>query len=91
MDKSCQELIKVLLSAFQRNPPKEWGFSDGRRPDKNTGRIFIDQELQPAFGSAPWFLGGTEESFLTSARKDGLDIKRLHEAFEAAKTRPADG
>jgi hypothetical protein len=60
MDKSRQELVKALLPGVQRNPPKEWHFSDGRKPDKNTCRIFIEQELEQAFGSAQRVLGGME-------------------------------
>ena len=106
MNKSCQELIKVLLPGVQRNPPKEWRFSDGRRPDKDTCRMFVEQELKQAFGSAQRLLGGMEvglqfkgvtyetlkeEGFLAAAEKAGLDVRRLHEEFEAAKATPTDG
>ena len=60
MDKSRQELVKALLPGVQRNPPKEWRFSDGRKPDKDTCRTFIEQELERAFGSAQRVLGGME-------------------------------
>ena len=105
MDKSRQELIKALLPGVQRNPPKEWCFSDGRRPDKDTCRVFIEQELEQAFGSAQRLLGEMkvglqfkgvtyetlkEEGFLAAAEKVGLDVKRLHEEFEAAKATPTD-
>jgi hypothetical protein len=105
MDKSRQELVKALLPGVQRNPPKEWRFSDGRKPDKDACRIYIEQELEKAFGTAQRLLGGMEvglqfkgvtyetlkeEGFLAAAAKAGLDVNRLHEEFEAAKATSTD-
>src|SRR3954469_3763887 len=43
IDKGREELVKALLPAVQRKPPKSWRFSDGRKPDKAACRTFIEQ------------------------------------------------
>jgi hypothetical protein len=100
MDRSRQELVRALLPGVQRNPPNEWRFSDGRKPDKETCRMFIEQELAQAFGSAErllsrmtvklQFKGVTYEmltapEFLAATAKAGVGMEKLHEEFQAAK------
>lgn len=104
MDKSRRELVKALLPGVQRHPPKQWRFSDGRKPDKEACRVYIEQELEQAFGSAERVLSGMDvtlrfkgvtyemlkdDEFLKAAEKVRLDVKRLHEEFDAAKAAPA--
>jgi hypothetical protein len=103
MDKSRRELVKALLPGVQRHPPKQWRFSDGRKPDKNACRVYIEQELEQTFGSAERLLSGMDvtlrfkgvtyemlkdDEFLKAADKARLDVKRLHEEFGAAKAAP---
>jgi hypothetical protein len=100
IDRSRQELVRALLPGVQRNPPSEWRFSDGRKPDKETCRMFIEEELAQAFGSAERLLSGmtvklqfkgvtyemlTDPEFLAAAAKAGVGMEKLHEEFQAAK------
>ena len=100
MDRSRRELVRALLPGVQRNPPKEWRFSDGRKPDKETCRMFLDEELAQAFGSAGRLISGmtvklqfkgvtyemlTDDEFLAAAVKAGVDLEKLHDEFQAAK------
>lgn len=99
MDKSRGELVKALLPGVQRNPPKDWRFSDGRKPDKDTCKQFLDEELTQAFGAADRLIAGMtvrltfkgvtyemlkDETFLAAAAKAGLDVKMMHEELQAA-------
>lgn len=103
MDKSRLALVQALLPGVQRNPPKQWLPSTGQKPDKETCRIFLEQELARAFGSARallnemqvqiQFKGVTYETlknkeFLEAAAKAGLDVSKFHEEYEAAKATP---
>ena len=100
IDRSRQELVRALLPGVQRNPPSQWRFSDGRKPDKETCRLFLDQELAQAFGTAKRLISGmtvklqfkgvtyemlNDEDFLVAAGKARLGLGKLHEEFQAAK------
>jgi hypothetical protein len=105
MDKSRGELVKALLPGVQRNPPKDWRFSDGRKPDKDTCKQFLEQELTQAFGAADRLIAGMivrltfkgvtyemlkDETFQTAAAKAGLDVKMMHEELQAAPAQKSD-
>lgn len=52
IDRSREELTKALLPGVARRPPKEWFFSDGRKPDRDMCRQFVSEDLAKAFGRA---------------------------------------
>ena len=96
----AESVTNALVPGVARRPPEEWFFSDGRKPDRETCRQFVSQDLAKAFGRAEQWLSGMEvhlrfkgltyetlsdESFLEAAGKAGLDVERLHEEFNAAK------
>jgi hypothetical protein len=105
IERSRAELVKALLPGVSRKPPKQWRFSDGQKPDKETCRRFIERDLARAFGKASQLLSGMEvtlqfkgvtyetlndEEFRTAVAKaqPPLDVKRLHEEYDAAKATP---
>lgn len=100
MKKSLAELVRALLPAVRRSPPKKWCLSDGTRPDNEACERFLEQDLTRAFGTASHLIGGmevrlqfrgithetlTDGGFLDAATKVGLDVSRLHEEYDAAK------
>jgi hypothetical protein len=102
IERSRAELLKALLPAVSRKPPKQWRFSDGQKPDKETCRRFVERDLGRAFGTANQLLSGMEvtlrfkgltyetlndQEFLKAVEKaqPPLDVKRLHEEYDAAK------
>ncbi len=102
IERSRAELLKALLPAVSRKPPKQWRFSDGQKPDKETCRRFVERDLGKAFGTANQLLSGMEvtlrfkgltyetlkdEEFLKAVEKaqPPLDVKRLHDEYDAAK------
>ena len=100
MEKSLQALVKALLPGLKRKPPKSWCFSDGTRPDRAAVRTYLEEELRQAFGPASRLLSGMsvrlrfkgvtyetldDHDFLSTARRAGLDVDRLHEEFQVAR------
>jgi hypothetical protein len=87
IDRSREELLKALLPGVARRPPKEWHLSDGRKPDRDTCRVFIEQDLRKAFGTASSLLSGMD----VTLRFKGITYETLNdEEFLSAaeKTRP---
>jgi hypothetical protein len=104
MDHAREELVEALLPGVSANPPKKWCASDGRKPDGETCRRFLEQDLVHAFGKASRLLSGMEiilrfkgltyetlndKKFIEAATRAGLDVARLHEEFNAAKGQPS--
>ena len=100
MDKNRETLVKSLLPQVKRNIPKQWLMSDGTKPDAETLKQFLDDDLMRAFGSADRlikhmevrvvFKGVTYEllsdkEFLDAAQKAIPELTKLYEEFDAAK------
>jgi hypothetical protein len=100
IDRSRSDLIAALLPGVSRRPPKEWLSSDRGKLDRDSCRLFIEQDLTRAFGTASQWLSGMEvnlqfkgltyetlndKDFIAAAEKAGLEVERLHDEFDAAK------
>lgn len=100
MTRSREALMQVLLPAIVESPPAEWYPSTGVRPDADACRKYLAHDLERAFGSADQLVGRMEvrlqfrgityetlmdEKFLAAAAAVGLDTRRLHEEFDAAR------
>ncbi|MSR58274.1 MAG: hypothetical protein EXS05_11460 [Planctomycetaceae bacterium] len=105
MDKTRETLTKSFLPLVKRTPPKEWCTSDGQKPDAETLRKFLDDDLKRAFGSAEQlirqmdvrvvFKGVTYESlnnadFIYRARKAIPELADLYDEYDAARSVPGD-
>ncbi len=100
MDKTRENLTKAMLPLVRRTPPKKWLRSDGSKPDAETLRQFLEEDLRRAFGTADKlvkrmevrlvFKGVTYESltndgFIKAAREAIPELKTMYEEFDAAK------
>lgn len=100
MDTNRENLVKSLLPQVRRNIPKIWLMSDGTKPDAETLRQFLDDDLRRAFGPADRlikhmevrlvFKGVTYEllcntEFLEAAQKAIPELTKFYEEFDAAK------
>lgn len=73
IERSRTELLKALLPAVARKPPKELRFSDGQKPDKETCRRFVERDLGRAFGTATQLISGMD----VTLRFKGLTYETL--------------
>ncbi len=62
-----------IAAGCSRKPPKEWRFSDGQKPDKETCRRFVERDLGRAFGTANQLISGME----VTLRFKGLTYETL--------------
>jgi hypothetical protein len=100
MDKNREALVKAMLPLVKRSTPKDWCKSDGTKPDADTLRQFLDDDLRRAFGTADRltkamevklvFKGVTYElltdaKFLEAARQAIPELANLYDEFDAAK------
>lgn len=105
MDKNRESLVKAMLPLVKRTTPKEWCRSDGTKPDSDTLRQFLDDDLRRAFGNADRltkamevkliFKGVTYElltdaKFLDAARQAIPELQKLYDEFDAARAASKD-
>ena len=105
MDKNREALVKAMLPLVKRTTPKEWCKSDGTKPDPDTLRQFLDDDLRRAFGTADRltklmevklvFKGVTYElltdaKFLEAARQAIPELQKLYDEFDAARATNKD-
>lgn len=105
IDERREALVVALFPPIKQNPPKEWIKSDGKIPDDETLREFLDADLRRAFGSADKlirqmevkcnFKGVTYESlqdekFINVAQKAIPELEDLYDEYGAAKAK-SDG
>lgn len=101
MDKTRESLVKAMLPLVKRTTPKEWCKSDGTKPDADTLRQFLDDDLRRAFGTAEQLVKHmevklvfkgvtfellTEPTFRSAAQKALPELSQLYEEFDAAKS-----
>ena len=100
MDRNRQNLSKAMLPLVERNPPKEWLKSDGSKPDADTCRQFLDDDLRQAFGTADRHIRHmevrcvpkgvtfellTNEKFLSAVREAIPELQKMYEEFDAVR------
>ena len=100
MDKNRESLVKAMLPLVKRTTPKEWCRSDGTKPDADTLRQFLDNDLRQAFGTAERLIKQmevrlvfkgvtyellTNEGFIKNARQAIPELNELYNEFDAAK------
>lgn len=100
MDKNRDALFKAFLPHIKRRPPQQWCSSDGTKPDADTLRQFLHDELTRAFGTADQLIKQmevtvvykgvtfellTNEKFLAVARNAVPELSKLYDEFDAAK------
>lgn len=106
MDKTRENLTKAMLPLVRRTTPKNWLRSDGSKPDAETLRQFLEDDLRRAFGTAEKlinrmdvrlvFKGVTYESltndaFISAAREAIPELQKMYEEFDAVKAeRPGE-
>jgi len=100
MDKNRGNLVKAMLPLVRRTPPKDWMKSDGKKPDADTCRQFLDDDLRRAFGTAEHLIKHmlvklvfkgvthellTDEKFRDVAQQAIPELTTLYNEFDAAK------
>lgn len=95
-----KSLVDAFLPSVKNSPPKEWVRSDGKVPDEESLRQFIDDDLRQSFGSADrlirhmevttLFKGVTYESlkdedFVKVASKAIPSLRQLYSESEASE------
>ena len=100
MDRNREALLNSMFPLVRRTTPKEWLMSDGTKPDAETIRQFLDEDLRHAFGSAEKLIRNmavrlvfkgvtyeslTNEAFLTAAREGIPELQNMYEEFDAAR------
>jgi len=101
MDKNRDALVRSMLPLVRKTTPKEWLTSSGVKPDKETLKQFLDQDLRRAFGTADKLIKHmevrlvfkgvtfellTDEKFRDAAREAIPELNKLYEEFDAAKS-----
>ena len=100
MDKNRETLVRSMLPLVKRAIPKEWLPSDGSKPDTETLKQYLSDDLRQAFGTADRlikhmevhlvFKGVTYESlkdpeFIKAVRKALPQFDKLYKEFDVAK------
>jgi hypothetical protein len=100
IDRNIKELVKSLLPALTKRPPREWIPSTNERPDKDTIKALLEDDLREAFGTANSLVREmgvrcrvkgvtyellTDDAFIEAATRAIPELERFHQEFEAAK------
>lgn len=104
IEKNCKEVVERLFPVVRGNLPDIWTATLGPNPSADRIKDRLKEELERAYGDAMTHLSDIEvrlvyknvtvemlqdSHFKASAKKAKLDLDRLHEEFNAARTQAA--
>jgi len=105
MDKNRENLFRSMLPLVKRSVPKDWLKSNGSKPDVDTLKQFLDDDLRRAFGTADKLIKNmkvrlvfkgvtfeslTNEDFIKIARESIPELSKIYDEFDAAKAEDLD-